>query len=70
MAVKRRNTLKSHTENGIGRLTLDEALRKVVDSAAAESYRPRTLSDYRKIWRWVFGAINGEIGAGICSWTK
>lgn len=65
MAVKRRNTLKSHAENGIGRLTLHEALQKIVNSAASESYRPRTLEDYRKIWRWVFGAINGEMGGNI-----
>lgn len=65
LVLKRRSTLKSHTENAGARLTLDEALQKVLNSAASESYRPRTLSDYRKVWAWTFGTLNDELGANI-----
>nr|WP_162305455.1 tyrosine-type recombinase/integrase [Brevibacillus laterosporus] len=47
------------------RITLDEALQKVSNSAASESYRPRTLKDYRKVWGWVFKTLNEELGANI-----
>ncbi|MCR8980121.1 tyrosine-type recombinase/integrase [Brevibacillus laterosporus] len=60
MAVKRRNISRP-----LERVSLDEALQKVLNSAAAESYRPRTLKDYRKVWGWVFGTLNEELDAGI-----
>lgn len=57
--------IRTSTSPSSTRVTTDEALQKVINVVIAESYRPRTIQDYRKIWKWFFDTINGELGAGI-----
>lgn len=46
------------------RLTVADALDKVLTVTMAEGYRPRTLKDYRRIWTWFFDYLSAS-GANV-----